>query len=320
MADVLEVFDELTATTQRHRQKTVTDNVTQHNLLLRKMKERGNVTIYGGSDIVEPLGLVENSTITNIAGFQTAATNYDNNVTACRVPWVSKWMAVTCPGDLLRKNMGADAIVKLVDSKIDIAEGSAANYMNAEMYSDGSTDQSIYGLQLWVTTAGTGTAGGTSASIYSNWANQQKTFAAAAFSDTTGLTMRSDFNAQWIKQVFNMEMPDLIVTTNDAYNVYEASIQQQIRYMDKQSADGAIETVMYKSAPVWFDVNANFASTGQKVYLLNTKHIYMFEHPQARWKKEEKRKPVNADGIVIPFIWMGNMMFKSRRTQGIIHA
>ena len=67
MADIAEVFDELTATTQRHRNRTVTDNVTQHNLFLRKMADRGNRQVYGGSDIVEPLGLVENSTITNIA-------------------------------------------------------------------------------------------------------------------------------------------------------------------------------------------------------------------------------------------------------------
>lgn len=320
MADVLAVFDELTATTTKHRGRTVTDNVTQHNLLLRKMKDRGNVQIYGGAEIVEPLGLVENSTITNIAGFQTASTNYDNNVTACRAPWVSKWMSVACPGDLLRKNQGGDAIVKLVESKVDIAEASASNYMNAEMYGDASTDQSIYGLNLWLQSNGLGIAGGVDAGTYANWANMTQSFSGAAFSDTTGLTMRSDFNKLWIQCVYDMEVPDLIIATHDAYNVYEASIQQQMRYMNTKAAESGVETVMYKSAPVWFDANANFAANGQSVKFLNTKHIYLFEHPQARWKKEEKRKPVNADGIVIPFIWMGNMIFKSRRAQGLLHS
>lgn len=320
MADIAEVFDELTATTQRHRNRTVTDNVTQHNLFLRKMADRGNRQVYGGSDIVEPLGLVENSTITNIAGFQVAATNYDNNVTACRVPWVSKWMSVTAPGDLLRKNMGADAIVKLVESKIDIAESTASNYMNTEMYSDASVDQSIFGTQVWVTTAGTGIAGGVDASTYSNWQNQQQQFSATAFSDTTGLTLRADMNKLWINCVFDMETPDLVIMTHDAYNVYEASIQQQMRYMDKKTAETGVETIMYKSAPVWFDATANFAANGQKVYMFNTKHWYLFEHPQARWKKEEMRKPYNADGIIIPFLWMGNLMCKSRRTQGLLHS
>lgn len=323
MADVLEVFDELTATTQRHRNRTVTDNVTQHNLYLRKMKDRGNVTVYGGSDIVEPLGLVENSTITNIAGFQTAATNYDNNVLACRAPWVSKWMSVTCPGDILRKNQGADAMVKLVESKVNIAEASAANYMNAELYGDSSIDQSVFGLQVWLTTAGTGIAGGVDASTYSNWANQQQSLSGSAFSDTTGMTMRTNFNQLWINCVFNLEVPDVVVATHDIYNTYELSVQQQMRYpmyADKKGSETGIETLMYKSAPVWFDANANYAAAGQKAYFLNTGHNYMFEHPQARWKKEEKRKPVNADGIVIPFIWMGNHIFKSRRSQGVLHA
>ena len=329
MADVLQVFDELTAVTTKHRQKRVTDNVTQNNQVLRRMKERGNVSIYGGAEIVEPVGLVENSTITNIAGFQTAPTNYDNNVTAVRAPWVSKWMSVSAPGDLLRKNNGADALVKLVNAKVDIAEASAANYMNAEVCGDGSIDQSIFGLKLWIQQAasaagtggsGVGLAGGVDAGTYSHGANRSQTFSATAISDTTGLTARSDFNKLYLNLVFDMEKPDVVVATYDVYNVYEASIQQQMRYMDAKSADGGVESVMYKHMPVYFDANANFASAGQLAYMLNTKHLYMFEHPQARWEKEEARRPYNADAIIIPFLWMGNMICKSRRTQGILHG
>ena len=320
MADVLAVFDELTAVTTRHRQKRVTDNVTAHNAGLRRMKDRGNVQLYGGSEIVEPIGLVENSTITNIAGFQTASTNYDNNVTACRVPWVSKWMSVAQPGDQLRKNNGADALVKLVNAKIEIAEASAANYMNAEFYGDASVDQGLFGLKLWIQSNGLGIAGGLDASTYSNWANQYQQFSSTVLTDTTGQVCRSDFNKLYVNLVFDMEKPDVCIATHDVYNVYEASIQQQMRYMDAKSADGGVESVMYKHMPVIFDANANFASNGELNYMLNTKHLYMFEHPQAHWKKEEARRPVNADAIVIPFLWMGNVIAKSRRSQGVARA
>lgn len=323
MADVLAVFDELTAVTTKHRQRRVTDNVTAHNALLRRMKDRGNVQIYGGSEIVEPVGLVENSTITNIAGFQTASTAYDNNITAARVPWVSKWMSVSCPGDLLRKNNGADAIVKLVNAKVDIAEASAANYMNAELSGDGAVDQSLFGLKLWLQNDGLGIAGGLDASTYSNWANKYQQFSGTAFSDATGAVMRSDWNKLYIKTVFDMEKPDVAICTHDVYNVYEAAVQQQMRYpmyMAKGEAETGEDSLVYKSMPVVFDVNANFAGTGQLAYMLNSKHCYMFEHPQARWEKEEARRPVNADAVVIPFLWMGNYMKKSRRTQGKLFA
>lgn len=323
MADVLAVFDELTAVTTKHRQRRVTDNVTAHNAVLRRMKDRGNVQIYGGAEIVEPVGLVENSTITNIAGFQTASTAYDNNVTACRVPWVSKWMSVSCPGDLLRKNNGADALVKLVNAKVDIAEASAANYMNAELNGDASVDQSIFGLKLWLQNDGLGIAGGLDASTYSNWANKYQQFNGSAFSDATGTTMRSDWNKLYIKCVFDMEKPDVAICTNDVYNVYEAAVQQQMRYnmyMSKDAAETGEDSLVYKSMPVIFDVNANFSATGQLAYMLNTKHCYLFEHPQARWEKEEMRRPVNADAVVIPFLWMGNYIKKSRRTQGKLFA
>lgn len=323
MADVLAVFDELTAVTTKHRQKRVTDSVTAHNAALRRMKDRGNVQIYGGTEIVEPVGLVENSTITNIAGFQTASTGYDNNITAARVPWVSKWMSVSCPGDLLRKNNGADALVKLVNAKVQIAEDSAANYMNAELSGDASVDQSIFGFKLWMQNDGLGIAGGLDASTYSNWANKYHQLSGTALSDATGTVMRSDFNKLYIKCVFDMERPDLALVTHDIYNVYEAAVQQQMRYpmyAAKDAAETGTDSVVYKNMPVVFDVNANFAAGGQTGYMLNTKHAYLFEHPQARWEKEEARKPVNADAIVIPFLWMGNAMFKSRRTQGKLRA
>lgn len=323
MPDVLAVFDELTATTAKHRKGRVTDSVTAHNAVLRRVEGNGNVKIGGGQEIVEPVGLIENSTITNIAGFQTASTNYDNNITACRVPWVSKWMSVSCPGDLLRKNSGADALVKLVNAKYDIAHASAANYMNAELCGDASGDQAMFGMKLWLQNDGLGIAGGIDASTYSNWSNKFKALSGTALSDATGTTMRSDWNKLYIQLVFDMEMPDVSVNTHDIYNVYEAAVQQQMRYpqyMGKKEAETGVDSLAYKSMPVVFDVNANFASTGQLSYMLNTKHLYLFEHPQAKWDKEEARKMTNADGIIVPFLWMGNFLAKSRRTQGLLRA
>ncbi|MFM1816826.1 MAG: hypothetical protein RLZ98_3521 [Pseudomonadota bacterium] len=323
MADVLSAFDELTATTAKHRQRRITNSVAAHNAHLRMMEKRGNIQIAGGSEIVEPVGLVENGTITNIAGAQTASTAYEDNITACRVPWVSKWMAVSAPGDLLRKNNGADAFVKLVNAKVDIAEQSAANFMNAEVCGDGSGDQAIFGLQLWLQSDGLGIAGGLDAATYSNWANKVQSLSGSAFSDATGATMRADFNKLYIKCVFDMEKPDTCMATHDIYNVYEAAVQQQMRYPmygDKGQAETGVDSVYYKSMMVTHDVNANFAATGQRAYFLNSKHCYLFEHPQARWEKEDARRPTNADVIIIPFLWMGNYLKKSRRTQGLLKA
>lgn len=318
MPDLLTAFDELTAVTARHRKNRVTNAVIENNAALRYMKKQDNIKVKGGSEIVEAVGLVENSTITNIAGFQTAATNYDNNLQACRVPWASKWMSVSCPGDLLRKNQGKEAFVDLVNAKVDIAEDSAANYIAAEIHGDASVDQSLFGFQLWLQASGLGIAGGLDAGVYSNWANKVHQFSGTALSDTTGLTARADFNKAWIKVVFDREKPNVVLTTHDIYNVYEASVQQQMRYMDMKSAETGVESVMYKSAPVVFDVNANFAANAEKAMMLNTKHWYLFEHPEAQWKKEEKRKPVNADAIVIPFLWMGNVLNKQRRTNCLL--
>ena len=57
-------LSELVTTTLRNRSKKLADNVTNHNALLRRLKERGNVKLTdGGRTIVQELDYAENSTL-----------------------------------------------------------------------------------------------------------------------------------------------------------------------------------------------------------------------------------------------------------------
>lgn len=318
MASPSEYFSELTAFTIRHQKRRITDNITAHNALYRAIKKRGNMKtdISGGDEIVEAVILQENNSIQNFSGFQRLNVGEQENGSAVKFPWVQKWMSVVASGDELRKNRGQEGLIKLVNARIEAAEATAANRMNVELYGDGSVAESIGGLQLLIQDNGQGTVGGIDASLWSNWRNQ--------FREMTGTgawsksTIRGEFNKLWIDTCFDMEKPDLILCTIDVYNAYEESVQDQFRIMDMKSAETGVETLYYKSAPVTHDVNANFAATDERAFFLNTKHLYLFEHPDARWEKEEARKPVDQDAVVIPFIWMGNMAIKSRRSQGVL--
>lgn len=63
MASPNATFTEMVTTTLRNHGKTLTDNVSQHNALLRYIKERGNIkTESGGYEIAIPLDWAENST------------------------------------------------------------------------------------------------------------------------------------------------------------------------------------------------------------------------------------------------------------------
>ena len=56
MATPSSVFTELVTTTDRHWGSGVTDNVSEHNALLRRMKSKGGIeTFSGGYEIIERL-------------------------------------------------------------------------------------------------------------------------------------------------------------------------------------------------------------------------------------------------------------------------
>ena len=63
MATPSQIFTEMVTTTDRTWGQKVTDNVSKHNALLRRMKERGKIkTVGGGYEIAEPIEYAENGT------------------------------------------------------------------------------------------------------------------------------------------------------------------------------------------------------------------------------------------------------------------
>lgn len=327
MASPNAAFSELTALTFRHQEKKITDQVTNHNALFRKLKERGNVktNITGGEYIAEAVNVLENQTLQNFSGFQKLGTASSKVATVATVGWTQKWLSVVESGENIRKNSGPEGLIKLVENGIEVAKATMENHMNVEAYGDGSTTSSISGLSAWITTSGSGTVGGIDSATYTNWRNKviemtgTNAWIPMPFASTDVPNwVRGYFNKLWSLTERGTAKTDLIIASNDIYNAYESSVQQQIRYMDTKKAEDGFETLAYKSADVVRDACANFATDAELAYFLNTKGIYLFEHPKARWEKDEMRVPPDQDAVIVPFVWMGNMMVKARRDQGLL--
>ena len=93
-------------------------------------------------------------------------------------------------------------------------------------------------------------------------------------------------------------------------------MQDLQRYSDSKMASAGFENLKYKSAPIIFDDNVNFGLTGETVFFLNTKYLYLMEHPEARWTEDDEKVPLNQDAVVIPMYWMGNLCCSNRSLQG----
>ena len=307
-------FTEMVTTSLRNHAKKLVDNVTDHNGLLRKLKENGNiVTKSGGYEIVFPLEYAENGTYQRYSGFDQLDVAASDVFTAAKYDWAQVAIHVTASGREIRMNNGPEQMIDLVKARVKNAMNTAANNFSVDLYGSGALTNQIGGLGLIVTSDGTGTVGGINSATYPFWANQFYENPVTGFATTS---VGASFNTMWLRTVRGNDKPDLIVTSNDLYAIYEASLQANQRYMKADKASLGFSELQYKTADVIFDSNTNFGTTAEIGYFLNTKYLYVVQHSEAQWTQDDDKVPVNQDAVVIPIYWMGNMVCTNRSLQG----
>lgn len=314
-------FTEMVTTTMRKHHKKVVDNVTDNNALLTWLKERGNIKTdtSGGYEIAIPLSYAENSTYQRYSGYDTLNVGASDVLSSAKFDWSQVALHVTASGRELRMNNSEQKMIDLVKARTDVAMATAANSMSVDLYSDGALTNQIGGLAHIITADGTGTVGGINSSTYTFWKNKFKEIAAGGGSAITYANLRLAMNDQWLAQTRGNDKPDLIIFSHDLYSIYESGLQDLQRYTDASKATTGFEALKYKTASVIFDDNTNFGTTAELGYFLNTKYLYLMEHPDARWTEDDRKTPVNQDAVLVPIYWMGQVCVSNRSLQGRIH-
>jgi hypothetical protein len=308
-------FTEMVTTTLRNHKKQLTDNVSANNALLRVMKEKGKIqTRSGGYEIVLPLDYAENATYQRYAGYDPLNISASDVLSAAKYDWAQVAIHVTASGRELRMNNGPEQMINLVKARIANAMRTAANNFSIDLYSSGALTNQIGGLATLIQTNGQGTVGGINAATYSFWANKFKEMTGT----NTYASIQADMNNLWLACNRGTDKPDLIVSTHDLYAAYEATLQSNQRYADAKLGALGFEALRYKSAPIVFDSNSNFSTTGERMYFLNTDYLYLIEHPEAKWTEDDEKVPVNQDAVVVPIYWMGQLVTSQRSLQGIM--
>ncbi len=311
-----DTFTEMVSTTLRHHERSVADNVTNHNALLRYMKEHNNIKTDagGGYEIAIPLSYAENETYQRFHGGEILDISDSDVLTTAKFDWRQVALHVTTTGRDLKLNRGKAQLINLVKARVQVAMDTAANNMSVDIYSDGALSNQIGGLQHIIQSGGQGTVGSINSATWTFWRNQVR-----EMSDPTAFaSLKADMNLMWLSCVRGMDKPDLIVFSHDLYSVYEGGLQDLQRYADSKAAGLGFESLKYKSASLIFDDNTNFGTTAERGYFLNTKYLYMQQHPEAQWDEDEKKIPINQDKIVLPIYWMGEMCCSNRKRQGVM--
>jgi hypothetical protein len=315
MASPNSTFTEIVTTTLREHPSVISDNVSDHNALYRRLKTKGKIKkLDGGYEIVRPLDYAENSTFQRYSGYDTLNISASDVLSAAKYSWVQSAVNVTASGLELRQNSGKNQIIDLAAARVKNAMRTASNNMSVDLYSSGALTNQMGGLAHIIQTDGAGTVGGILSSTYTFWKNQ--------FVEATGTpsksTIKSEMNTIWLRLVRGTDKPDLVVSTHDFFTYYWESLQDLQRFTSTDEASAGFQSLKYMSADVIFDSNDNFATTGEKMYFLNTEYLELCVHRDANWTQLDDKMSVNQDAVVIPIIWQGQLTCSNRSLQGVV--
>lgn len=316
---------EIVTTTLRNRTGKLADNVTKNNALLYRLRARGRVKpVTGGRTIVQELNYQENGTYKRYSGYEVLNISPSDVFTGAEYNYAQAAVAVSISGLEMLQNSGEEAIIDLLEGRIENAEQTLTNNIALDTYSNGTADggRQIGGIQLLVSlTPTSGITGGIDPSVWAFWRN-------VAFSGVTNggaavstATIQTYMNRVYLQLVRGADAPDLIVADNNFYRYYLESMQAMQRVASDELAELGFQTLKYMNCDVVLDGGFGGGAPINTMYFLNTKYLFFRPHADRNFAPlGDERFAVNQDAMVKLIGFAGNLTTSNRFLQGVLAA
>ena len=304
-------FDALLSTTLANYRSTLTDNVFTARPLTFKLMEKGRIRMLnGGTKIVEPLIYGQNDTVGSYSGFDTIALTPQTGISAAEYEWKQYAASISMSGIEEAKNNGEQEIINLLEAKIMQAEESLREGFNQMFFADGTGNGGKDWNGLANLVEATGAVGGIDPADSGNsfWASYEE-------NTSTALTLAQMSTAYNSVSVGN-DHPDVLLTTQTLFEKYEGLLQPQLRYTDAKTADAGFQNLLFKAAPVMYDVHC----PSGVFFFLNSKYITLVGHSGKWFQQTEFIRPEDLDARYALIMCYGNMTLRNRAKQGKLTA
>lgn len=320
-------WGDVVTTTLESRSKTLADNVTNNNALLSYMTKRGrSKPVDGGREIYQLLRYAQNQSFMWYSGTEMLNIALNDTMTSARFPWKQCSVAVVLSGLEDIQNSGEEAMMDLIDERVDTAEATFDNEMSAGLYSDGTGygGKQIGGISLLVSKAPTsGLVGGIDRAANPWWRNVSVNSNTDTRGAVTSSNIQSYMNSTTIGLKRNTDGVDLIVADNNFYLAYLTSLQAIQRITSEKTGGSGFTSLKYYGAGKEVDVILDGGKNGQiatnTMYFLNTDFLYY--RPSARRNFKViggDRTNINQDAIVRVMAWAGNATAGNLSLQGVL--
>jgi hypothetical protein len=302
-------FDALLSTTLANYRSQLTDNVFTARPLTYTLMDKGRIRMLnGGTKIIEPLIYGQNSTVASYSGYDSLALTPQEGISAAEYDWKQYAASIAISGIEEAKNNGEQEIINLLEAKIMQAEESMRESFNQMFFSDGTGNSSKDWNGLENLVEANNTVGGIDASANTWWNSYEE-------NTSTALTLAQMATAYNSVSVGN-DHPDTLLTTQTLFEKYEALLQPQLRYTDTKTADAGFQNLLFKAAPVMYDVHC----TAGVFYFLNSKYITLVGHSDKWFSQTEFIKPEDTDARYALIMCYGNLTVRNRAKQGKLTA
>lgn len=321
---------DIIATTIQNRSGALADNLTNNNALLKRLKERGNVRPFSGGNVILE-EIMYNDTATNNAnsysGYELINISPDSPISAAQYSITQYADAVTMSGLEMLQNSGKEAIIDLLDGRMNVSEARLLNRIAGDIYLDGTGNggKNITGLAAAVADTNTNTYGGIDRSTWTFWKNVSYSGVTNGGAAVSAANIQQYMTALAIQLVRGNDKADLIVADNNYYSLYVNSLQaiQRIASADEGAA-GFASLKFYgggTSADVVLDGGIGGNATANHMWFLNTKYIFLRPHKDRNFVPiGGERQAINQDAIVKLIGWAGNMTCSGAQFQGVLKA
>jgi len=304
-------FDALLSTTLANYRPQLTDNVFTARPLTYFLMDKGRIRMLnGGTKIVEPLIYGQNSTVASYSGYDTISLTAQEGISAAEYEWKQYAASIAISGIEEGKNNGEQEIINLLEAKIMQAEESMREGFNQMFFADGTGNSGKDWNGLGNIVEASGTVGGINRATAGNefWRSYEENTAEA-------LSLAKMATAYNSVSVGN-DHPDMVLTTQTLFEKYEALLQPQLRYTDTKTADAGFQNLLFKAAPVVYDVHC----TAGVVYFLNSKYLSLVGHSGKWFAQTEFVRPENLDARYALIMCYGNLTCRNAAKQGKLTA
>ena len=322
MAFANSAITDIIATTIQSRSGELADNLTQNNAILQRLNQKGNVRPFSGGNVILEEIMYEDSATNNAnsySGYEVLNIAPDSPISAAQYKISQYADSVTMSGLEMLQNSSKEAIIDLLDGRMQVSEARLLNRISGDLYGDGTGNggKNLDGLGAAVAVSPTsGTYGGINRATWTFWRNQITTGA-------TSVNILSKMTDAAIKQIRGTDKADLIVAGNTMYSYYVGALQSIQRIAAEESGAAGFASLKFygggTSADVVLGGGYGSQETATYMYMLNTNYIFLRPHKERNFVPiGGERQSINQDAIVKLYGWAGNLTTSNSFLQGLL--